>query len=888
MPKAQIIIAFSWIFLSAQALWSQPAYSFHGSRAAHILTATGDSLVNAFAGGLNNPQMYHLDVAGSSQEELVIFDREGSRWMVFEWHQNEWVFRPRWARFFPKVYDWVDFKDYNCDGVMDLFCSKLPGIGVYQGHKFNDSMYFSWALPGNVLMTDYLNGSNPTNIYCTSVDRPVIEDVDGDGDIDVLAFGMLGATLEFHQNDSACGLSFTTSEDCWGDFAESGITNTLVLDACDGFLTDPNPSQTPESGMHSGSTALLHDFDGNGTLDIMLGDVSFSNAVVGYNTGTPAPANIESQDTLWPSNGISMNLPMFPGFSLVDANQDGLLDVIGAPNMPAGIKDTCVWAYHNTGSVTSPVWSLADSSFMQHDMVELGGHVVPYLADFNMDALPDLIVGSRNGLQYYQNVGSASFPRWQLTVIPMSNSAANSVDWCSPTAADFNGDNLTDILVGQADGTLTLLLNNGTFFNPSFTGTVTQNYGSIDVGQYASPEWVDIDGDNDLDLLVGNGRGYVAYYDNSNGSYSLVSAQFGGIDAAPEGEFFGLAIPRMQDIGLGNTLFMGTSKRGVIQMGDLSTALSMPSTINHHMGTGDTSTTSLLETPFGSSKRTGRHQYLFRASELQQSGLTKAKITHLKLNVITSNAPYLSQGFQVKLGHTQDTASGQFGNNESVFSYYHVPSPGWNTITFSTPFIYDGSRNLNIEICFDKNLMSSDVHLVAHHTPFTSHVYGDVYNNNSVTSDGCAMPMLGSDSLRPDVQLVMVPLVEEVWTTFHDGNWNAPAIADMDGDNRLEMVMGVNTGGLRFAIGDTTSVGIDEDQLPTATGIGLKIWPNPGSQSFELVGTGDVVQVWDVRGRMIHEAPSQNMVLMRIDASLWKPGVYIVRQGQMTARWIKQ
>jgi len=68
--------------------------------------------------------------------------------------------------------------------------------------------------------------------------------------------------------------------------------------------------------------------------------------------------------------------------------------------------------------------------------------------------------------------------------------------------------------------------NSGTLISPSFSGSAAL-LTSHDVGQNASPELFDLDSDGDLDLLIGNEKGEVAFLRNDAGAWNLVSTNFG-------------------------------------------------------------------------------------------------------------------------------------------------------------------------------------------------------------------------------------------------------------------------------------------------------------------------------------------------------------------------
>jgi PKD repeat protein len=83
-----------------------------------------------------------------------------------------------------------------------------------------------------------------------------------------------------------------------------------------------------------------------------------------------------------------------------------------------------------------------------------------------------------------------------------------------PVLGDLDGDGDSDAMVGEAGGFMRAFRNNGTDQNPSWAALAAWEPG-VDVGSNAAPALLDIDGDGDLDLAVGNVAGEVLTFRNT-------------------------------------------------------------------------------------------------------------------------------------------------------------------------------------------------------------------------------------------------------------------------------------------------------------------------------------------------------------------------------------
>jgi len=203
------------------------------------------------------------------------------------------------------------------------------------------------------------------------------------------------------------------------------------------------------------------------------------------------------------------------------------LDSDGDHDMILGNINDAPFYIENIGTATSPDFTEGEDIFSEISSLDAEMGVC---ADIDNDGDLDLVTGGYNGLKLFENIGTASIPSFQIVNNFFSglNTGQNPV----PDLADVDGDEDLDMVVGHSeDGLVMIYINTGTEFTAQFSESNTIEIG--DVGLYAYPNFCDLDDDGDEDIVVGrDSYGFIYYQNNGtpqSGSWEVNAGVFNGI-----------------------------------------------------------------------------------------------------------------------------------------------------------------------------------------------------------------------------------------------------------------------------------------------------------------------------------------------------------------------
>lgn len=517
------IIFFVAAFAAAGSLCAQP---FVRHVEPFPVRANGALIALPFAGGVNSPQHHFADIDNDGDADLFVFDVD----LTVDFYRNEGTrFAPAFklrndAITFPPFQIWFQLVDYDGDGKLD-FCtedSAYTGIKVYRNTGTFESPQF----------TTYISPILDTtgeSVYAGGNSIPVLVDIDGDGDLDIISPNTIGS-VNFYRNTG------TRSQPRYA-YIPGNWQNILIIgDSCTQSQMRPlNPN-------HGAAAYSFADIDGDGDLDMFVGDLFWTGLFSLTNTGTAQNPVMQCGTAYFPP-GDPVNTVGFNQTSFVDIDGDGDLDMfIGV--LGGIVQSDGFLFYRNEGTTAQQNLRRVTSNFLS--TIDVGMNARPAFVDIDGDGDLDMFAGNLNGhLVYFRNTGTPAAPDYTL-----QDSIYLSIPngyYFTPAFVDVDGDGDKDLFAGMYDGSIKFFRNTGTPQTPQF---VRQAFATdaVDVINNAVPAFVDLDNDGDLDLIVGRRNGRISFYRNDGGPnnfvLTLVTHSWLGITSG----FDGLTTPTFTDI----------------------------------------------------------------------------------------------------------------------------------------------------------------------------------------------------------------------------------------------------------------------------------------------------------------------------------------------------
>ena len=156
--------------------------------------------------------------------------------------------------------------------------------------------------------------------------------------------------------------------------------------------------------------------------------------------------------------------------------------------------------------------------------VDVYGAPSPNMEDFDGDGDLDLICGEfLDRFIWFENTGTREKPVFAGGRFLLNDDGIIQMDlqMIIPVAVDWDNDGDIDLIVGDEDGRVAFIENTGIVKDnmPVFNSPVyfQQQAGWLKFGALVTPCSVDWDGDGDEDLICGNTAGYIGFIENLDG-----------------------------------------------------------------------------------------------------------------------------------------------------------------------------------------------------------------------------------------------------------------------------------------------------------------------------------------------------------------------------------
>ncbi len=484
----------------------------------------------SWEGGINSAQFNLIDLDLDGVNELIVLDRNAEQIHVFSKFNGQFIPDPNLIHLLPPLdRNWIITADYDCDGDQDIFNYGQSGIVVFQNNLSVDG---EWIKVADPLFTVGFSGK--INLLVNTADLPAILDIDRDGDVDILSYNFaLGEDIYFHQNMSventgSCGeLDFVITDREWGSFKECSCHEYAFGNQTCADVSNGRVAHT------SGKALLAYDMNGDNDIDIFLSHSDCNDQVFFENEGDEQSPLFTTYLTPFPNDQEAVSFPIYPSVKMLDLDGDSIDEMYAAPNIDLNYEFTSdfsasLWKYENVGTTSSPVFKLTQKDFLQKGILDLGELSFPVFCDVDGDGDQDLLVASNDKkiesahygrIALLENTGNKFTPQFSIVDEDYLNLSEIRIHAPVIRVVDFNMDGTKDLFYSGYSWDQGKVLS-FIFYNQANPGQPfkfnSENFNQVQLPTriLEVPEFIDVTGDGELDLIVGEKNGSMALYEN--------------------------------------------------------------------------------------------------------------------------------------------------------------------------------------------------------------------------------------------------------------------------------------------------------------------------------------------------------------------------------------
>ncbi len=391
--------------------------SLHGQNALTFSDPDGDGDLDLFWGDFFTPSLYFFRNTGSPTDPELELVSE-----TYPLDDDSLA---------TSGYNVPTFGDLDRDGDLDLVVGIVGGFCSTTANLIENLFYLENA--GTPTAPDYRERTGRL-LDAVDVGRasyPAAEDLDGDGDLDLVVGSGFNPNLD--TTPDSLRASLVRFENV-GSAAEPVFR--LADDDFLGLDVDFASHYAPAFG----------DLDGDGRRDLLVGTFGGRMAFL---LGTDAGYEL----TVEALQDLDVGTRATP--TLGDLDGDGDLDLV------AGEFNGDLNYFRNDGSPQLPNFVEAELPGLLG--LDVGRYSAPHLADVNDDGDLDLFVGTESDdILFYRNAGTAAAPSFEAQPFDVGTLRFDT----APAAADFDGDGDLDLVSGDRAGGL-LYLDNRRFTTSS-------------------------------------------------------------------------------------------------------------------------------------------------------------------------------------------------------------------------------------------------------------------------------------------------------------------------------------------------------------------------------------------------------------------------------------